>query len=179
MEIANRIDKEHKAAIDKAHADGERNGLQQARSASEDYRRGFDEGYAKADNLLANCKDTIERFGYVRLPVDADGVPIRFGDKIMVTWEEGKVFEVAGFSHTKQLAGGITIWVDVYSLEKKANIPLCAANACHHYHAPTVEDVLSEMLNEAFPSDFTHRSEAIEAMVAEYAAKLQLKEMDG
>lgn len=167
-DIADRIDRDHKAAVDKAHADGERNGLQQARSASQDWQRGFDAGRKESGGVN---------------PVDADGVPIRFGDKIMVTWEEGKVFEVAGFSYSKPLAGGeIIIWVDVYSPEKKANIPLCAAYSCHHYHAPTVEDVLSEMLNKALPGDFIqdfiHRSEVIEAMVAEYATKLQLKKAD-
>jgi len=109
--------------------------------------------------------------GWVRLPLDADGVPIRFGDKVTVPWSE-KVYEVSGFSYTQQLARGErTIWVDVYSLEKMRNVPLCGADSCHHYHAPTVEDVLTE-----FGIDWEHESDCEDraALLAEYAAKLRL-----
>lgn len=108
-----------------------------------------------------------EHHGWVKLPVDANGEPIHIGDKV-TEHEDGHTFKVDGF-----MDWGGEWWV---FMRDGIQAP---ASRCTHYHAPTVEDVLSEMLNEAFPSDFTHRSEAIEAMVAEYAAKLQLKEVDG
>ena len=118
---------------------------------------------------------------WVRLPLDADGVPIRFGDKVTVPWSE-KVYEVSGFSYTQQLARGErTIWVDVYSLEKMRNVPLCGADSCHHYHAPTVEDVLRQFAHVGIRIAAKHGIEAgeidfyaDEEAIAEFAAKLRL-----
>ena len=119
----------------------------------------------------------------VLLPVDADGEPIRFGDKVTVSWSE-KVYEVSGFSYTQQPASGErTIWVDVYSLEKMGNIPLCGANSCHHYHAPTVEDVLREVVtlcHNTWNEDSAHRFYDVDDLmesgnIADFAAKLKLR----
>ena len=108
---------------------------------------------------------------YVKLPVDADGEPIHMGDLVTVPWKD-KVYEVAGFSCSKQLCSDIrTIWIDVYSPEKKHNIPLCGAGSCRHYHAPTVEDVLEELLREYDRDD----SELTNGEIIErFAAKLRL-----
>lgn len=127
----------------------------------------IDAEYQKAIRELNNFADAS-----VLLPVDADGVPIRFGDKVTVSWSE-KVYEVRGFSYTQQLADGErTIWVDVYSLEKMGNIPLCAANSCHHYHAPTVEDLILDTIARCIG----HSPEYWDEPIAECAAKLQLAE---
>lgn len=155
-DIAQRIRKAAKDAVDKAHADGERSALKQARSATEDYRKGYETGYetgyadAKAEDvdeegssrfeqgsgitdelrdafdsctvmagvendfecvyitkdaamLLADRIDErhgraladaelcvspteaqMEELGWVKLPVDADGVPIHVGDEVEV-----------------------------------------------------------------------------------------------
>lgn len=120
----------------------------------------------------ANDKDMAEH-GWVRLPKDADGKPIHMGDLVTVPWKD-KVYEVAGFSCSKQLCGGIrTIWIDVYSPEKQRNVPLCGADSCRHYHAPTVEDVLREMADRIYADEDEPRDR--DAIVAEYAAKLQLR----
>ena len=140
--IAKRIRKANNEAINKAHADGERNALKQNRSRSADYRRGYADGYANGqedgmDNIdggteverietgitdklrlwaareLASWKMARERYDdliaiadridveyaayraavsaipkeYVKLPVDADGVPIHVGD-VMTNGED-------------------------------------------------------------------------------------------
>lgn len=123
----------------------------------------------------ANDKEMAD-LGWVRLPKDADGKPIHMGDLVTVPWKD-KVYEVAGFSCTKQLYGGIrTIWIDVYSPEKQRNVPLCGADSCRHYHAPTVEDVLDEFASaydRIGGEDEEHQKYL--NLIAEYAAKLQLR----
>lgn len=120
----------------------------------------------------ANDKDMAD-LGWVRLPKDADNEPIHMGDLVTVPWKD-KVYEVAGFSCSKQLCGGIrTIWIDVYSPEKQRNMPLCGADSCRHYHAPTVEDVLREFFSRYVT---TKPKEEDDAIIAEFAAKLRLAE---
>lgn len=117
-----------------------------------------------------NSDENLESDGWVRLPVDEDGDPIHMGDLVTVPWND-KVYEVAGFSCTKQLCSGIrTIWIDVYSPEKQRNVPLCGADSCRHYHAPTVEDVLDEML-QRFSEDGYEGG--MSDLIAEYASKLR------
>ena len=122
---------------------------------------------------------------YAELPKDADGVPMRFGDKFTVPWHNGKVFEVAGFSYSRQMAGGErTIWVDVYDLDQRRNVPLCSAASCHHYKPPTVYDVLIECCNKYHSllleamSDIPHDMPAPGEIVEEYAAKFRFAEDD-
>lgn len=60
--IADRIDAEHERGMLKAQAEG------------------IDMGFASADDWLADHEDAMEEHGWVRLPLDADGVPIHVGD---------------------------------------------------------------------------------------------------
>lgn len=166
LTIADHIDRAHKVAVDKAHADGERNGLQQARSASEDWRRGFDAGRA----------ERMEENGWVKLPVDADGVPIRIGDKV-TEHEDGHTFKVGGF-----MDWGGEWWVFMCDGIQ------APASRCTHYHEPTVADVLEEYLaerEELGDRDYCVDDDARAAwdrelaeLNAEYAERLQLREVD-
>ena len=126
----------------------------------------------RAESIIDMTDESMAEHGWIRLPKDADGEPIRMGDLVTVPWKD-KVYEVAGFSCSKQLCSGIrTIWIDVYSPEKQRNVPLCGANSCRHYHAPTVEDVLTE-----FAAKLIERGELTNGAaqtIAEYAAKLRL-----
>lgn len=150
--IADRIDAEHEEALGSKVA--------MAISVGED----------GTEFVSMPAKELSER--YVELPKDADGEYIHMGDLVTVPWED-KVYEVAGFSCTKQLCSGIrTIWIDVYSPEKQRNVSLCRAGSCRHYHAPTVEDVLREMADRIYADEDEPRSR--DAIVAEYAAKLRL-----
>ena len=66
--IADRIDAEHEAKV--SYWQG----------AS--YKDGYDEGFASADDWLGQHEDAMAEHGWVKLPVDADGVPIRVGDEL-------------------------------------------------------------------------------------------------
>lgn len=44
------------------------------------WKLGYDEGFASADDWLGQHEDAMEEHGWVRLPLDADGVPWRIGD---------------------------------------------------------------------------------------------------
>ena len=95
--------------------------------------------------------------GWVRLPVDADGVRWYFGDVLL---DDGIPCEVVGIGPNR-----LYYYVDVTD-----TVEWTQADGRRHYHAPTVEDVLRE---------FTHailnqKAEYREQNIAEYAAKLRL-----
>lgn len=139
-----------------------------------EYQKALDELFkALTIDMKPMTDENMAVDGWIRLPKDADGVPIRFGDKVTVPWNEN-VYEVRGFSYTQQLAGGErTIWVDVYSREKMGNVPLCGSSSCRHYHAPTVEDVLRELVGKAQVLSCVDDEDEL---VTEYAKRLTLAE---
>ncbi len=115
--------------------------------------------------------DEIERemADMVPLPVDADGVPIRAGD---VLDGYGKTIEVVEIRH------GRSGWV----LVSRGGNGYADTFAFTHHHAPTVEDVLLEackayhgLMVESM-SDVAHDMPVPSEVIAEYAARLQLKE---
>ena len=147
LAIADRIDEAAQDMSNKAYCDGQSASIR-----------------AKVSDELA--KDN----GWVRLPTDADGVPIRFKDKVTVPWSD-KVYEVSGFSYQEHThLGTMTVWINTHEDgEVKA---LCATGSCHHYKPPTTEDVLNEMLDVYCSND----SRTPCQLVAEYAKRLQLRE---
>lgn len=110
---------------------------------------------------------------YTALPLDADGMPIHIGDRM----ENNE--RVARIVLTDDS------WEPSVYLEKLPNVLheyFC--NEISHYHAPTVEDVLLEackayhgLMVEGM-SDFAHDMPAPSEIISEYAAKLQLREVD-
>ena len=155
--IADRIDARHKDAVDKAHADGERNGLQQARSASEDWRRGYDAGFASADGWLADHEDAMAEHGWVKMPVDADGVPIYVGDVM----DKGKATCIRDCGKGWEVVLNNLYTFDTHSL---------------HHHEPTTEDVLRELCADYLDVQTGTDSREERELFAEYAKRLQLKE---
>lgn len=121
----------------------------------------------------AEDREDVTLFGvdYTALPVDAEGVPIRVGETVTCVLPfggESKPFVVDRMELGRDGDG------DVWSvaLDRSTDCweqPLLL----RHHHAPTVEDVLREMLDAwgELPSSATD-----EAIIAEYAAKLRLKE---
>lgn len=95
---------------------------------------------------------------YVKLPVDADGVPIRVGD-VMEWCDSGETLTVEGIGR------------DVLFYIDGENAEWTAARNKRHHKPPTVEDVLREFaLRVAGKECMTARHDVI----AEYAAKLRL-----
>ena len=126
--MADRIDAEHKAACAEAYGNGV-------------------ESVALPDMTA-----------YVKLPVDADGVPIRVGD---VLDGYGKTIEVV------DMRCGRSGWV----LISRDGNGYADTFAFTHHHEPTVEDVLWELLGAIRPD--MEDDEAV-PIVAAYAKRLHI-----
>ena len=116
---------------------------------------------ADAELAAAPTEAQLDELGYVKLPVDAVGVPIHVGDRL------------DGYNRTITVQelrwNGDYRWdvVDEYGDEWHDNY------AFTHHHAPTVEDVLRE-----FGDWYAHTKGGCDedGILAEYAAKLRLAE---
>ena len=135
------------------------------------YTKGYDEGFASADDLAAQHEDAMAGHGWVRLPLDADGVPIHVGD--VMEWPDCSTAEVVGI--------GNDTFFYVEDGEDAADWS-CASDKIHH-HTPTVEDVLREFAEKMNENLGMYTGEAIDAdewrdadadTIAEFAAKLRL-----
>lgn len=100
--------------------------------------------------------ENMAEHGWVRLPKDADNVPWNVGDRD----EDGN--EVIAL---KLSSDGWFVITDGEWLHRPGK---------HHYHAPTVEDVLTEMFTKAIERGELTNGAA--QTIAEYASKLQLRE---
>lgn len=112
----------------------------------------------------AEAREDVTLWGvdYTALPVDADGVPIHVGD--VMEWPDGETFEVAGI-------GGETL----FYIGNNDECEWTSIDCKRHHHAPTVEDVLREFADRVCNSGHQWGLDAADT-IAEYAAKLQLKE---
>ena len=136
--IADRIDAEHE------------------RQCAESWMRGHD-AWAAIDR-----SDEMAEHGWIRLPKDADGVPIRVGDVLTDGEYKFKVFELAAF--------GDGSW----SIRNEDGDAWAACDVTHH-HEPTVEDVLWEFASaydRIGGEDDEHQKYL--NLIAEFAAKLRL-----
>jgi len=144
---------------------------------------------AIADRIDAECENACaEAYGngvesvelpdmtsYVKIPVDADGVPVRIGDVM-----EGKKvgggfcepFEVVGYI----MSNGELEPMDEHKCPRKRK-------RLRHHHKPTVEDVLRGVVtlcHNTWNEDSAHRFYDIDDVmesgnIADFAAKLQLR----
>lgn len=108
--------------------------------------------------------ETMAEHGWIKLPVDADGMLIRVGD-VMEWPTTGETFEVVG------LGDGVLFYVE--DGEERAD--WTEASTKRHHHPPTVEDVLAEFADRVCNSGHQWGLDAADT-IAEYAAKLRLKE---
>ena len=111
---------------------------------------------------------------HVELPKDADGEYIHIGD-VMVS-KDGNLHKVDSLTRNP-------IWFDYEWSIRLAllndgvgagSLVRYRPDTLRHYHAPTVEDVLREMADRCYADEDEPRDR--DAIVAEYAAKLQLRE---
>ena len=122
----------------------------------------IDAEYEKAIRELNNLADAS-----VLLPVDADGEVIHVGDAMERGDAHGRVIALM-LSNNPWGEGNH--WAIQLECE---HAPTVLDAFFHHYHEPTVEDVLDEMLQrfaeDSYEGDLTD-------FIASYATKLQLKE---
>ena len=98
---------------------------------------------------------------YMELPVDADGEAIHVGD-VMEWPTTGETFEVVS------IGDGTLFYIE----DGNELADWTGASTKRHYHAPTVEDVLRDMLDSLDLDPTSHVDTG--AVIAEYAEKLRL-----
>ena len=144
LAIADRIDAEHESACAEAYGNG-----------------------------VMSVPIALDESAWVKLPVDADGVPIHVGD------------ELDGLHYEDGTVTGIQYWLAANGIirELVAVRPHGWDTATwhdpeeyRHRHAPTVEDVLREFAEKITDSQIPNVHPTYEEAIAEYAAKLRLAE---
>lgn len=139
--IADRIDAEHKAKV--------------AYWQEASYKDGYDEGFASADDWLAQHEDAMAEHGWVRLPKDADGVTWNIGDRT----ESGQVV--------------YKLYLDKHGWSFYGLVNDIDPAIHRHHHAPTVEDVLREFA-DIVRKERVELATISEDTIAEYAKRLTL-----
>ena len=140
-----------------------------AASEASDYDDWVDGIRAIADNIDAAHRSALEKLaaqvdesedGWVRLPVDADGVPIRPGDELVIfeTGEHIRAYDIELYDDGRWLVCDDETMDSIHPDRLR-------------HRAPTVEDVLDEFFGKANLPDGTQTRAEI---IAEYAAKLRL-----
>lgn len=115
------------------------------------------------DQRLEACADnredvTLWGVDYTPLPVDADGEP----------WHINDEFEVdEGIAHVNGIGDNRLYYIDNDGMQ------WTRADNKRHHHAPTVEDVLTEMVAKVI--DRGELTNGAAQTIAEYAAKLTLR----
>jgi hypothetical protein len=158
--IADRIDAEHEAKV--SYWQG----------AS--YKDGHDEGFASADDWLGQHEDAMAEHGWVTLPVDADGEVVRIGDVMVMASHpfgcEDKPLVVDRMELSRGMHG--EVWCLALDTDRSC---WTQAAVLRHHHAPTVEDVLQKLLEQAVGYSDAHTTVALNA-ITEYAKRLTLAE---
>jgi hypothetical protein len=114
-------------------------------------------------NGVMSVPIALDESAWVELPKDADGECIHVGD--VMEERSGHTFEVASL----MAFGGSDNWIVLSDARNFSSFR--EPHDLRHYHAPTIEDVLTE-----FGIDWEHESDCEDraALLKEYAAKLRL-----
>lgn len=148
--IADRIDAEHEAKV--SYWQG----------AS--YKDGYDDGFASADDWLAQHEDAMAEHGWMRLPVDADGEYIHIGDELecieALHPEVPARFKVQDMFYRGNGEWHLRAYPATYDPKK-----------CRHHHERTVEELLRDYASRILIASCIDEEDEL---VAEYAAKLRL-----
>lgn len=134
--------------------------IEKLRTAARNMAKGRNLEHHEECNLLLRIADEIEAEiaeRYMKLPVDADGVPIHEGD--LMDSNAFGVVEVEGFIH-----GAVAFWI--YD-PQPAHVATSPANLLHH-KPRTLENVLEDMLIEKDETDLCSMG-----LIAKYAAEIR------
>ena len=121
------------------------------------------------DALYHANDESMAELGWVRLPKDADGEYIHVGDVMERGNARGHVIALMLSEYPKKWGGWLHWGVQL----EGEHAPTALDLTFHHYHEPTVEDVLLDLLDES--SDPTCDATPTE-LAEKYAAKLRLAE---
>lgn len=169
-DIADRIDAEHEAKV--SYWQG----------AS--YKDGYDDGFASADDWLADHEDAMAEHGWVKLPVSEDGDVLHVGELVDEKLPFGGYAAPAPID-TMELSRGASgyRWMVKLDAESRA---LISPKLLRHHHKPTVEDVLRDVVTlchntwkEESPFHFYDVDDVMKSgNIAEFAARLRLAKED-
>ena len=114
----------------------------------------------RAESIIDMTDESMAEHGWIRLPKDADGVPIHVGDEVEEIDCDGghRVVEL------RMCESGW--WVTANGICRRPH-------KYRHYHAPTVEDVLREFALAVCKDDALTIHKGV---VEEYAKRLKLAE---
>lgn len=158
LAIADRIDAAHEEALLSARNHGYELGCEDAYEAA--YQDGENAILAVLDKRGNSDVDkTMDEHGWYRA-LDADKKPIHLGDEVYQV-EGGWVYTVKSITFYPE---NTTV-----TFECKHGFGCDNAHNVRHYHSPTVEDMLCELLDKV-DDDRAGQAE----IIAEYAAKLRL-----
>jgi len=131
-------------------------------------------GYGTGDNNFVTLKkEAFDRYcdaiqeevdkAYMRLPVDADGVPIHVGDVVYSKiWPDGVMVYEISFTDND----GDRVYDD--------SGMYCLSGVCSHVKPRTVEDVLLDFLKES--RDFSlKRSGEVDEAIKRYSSELKMR----
>ena len=153
LTIADRIDAEHE------------------KECAEAWDIGYESDFLGIEQWLTEHPQAMEHHGWVRLPKDADGVPIRMGD----------VVERIDPPHNPSKVTVMTMFDDgdwQIHMDERPNVHATyQPSLLRHHYKPTVEGVLREMLDKAHVWDGLEAA-MLPDLIAEYAAKLRLVSED-
>ena len=163
--IADRIDAEHEKAMSRAGqllADAEKD-RDYNYANWQDCKQKVLQGNITFDELNARIECLEDELSHcIELPKDADGEYIHIGDRVENNERVVRIVLTDGS------------WEPSVYIEKLPNVlheHFC--NEISHYHEPTVEDVLREMLYKAHIYD-EREMELLPDLIEEYTAKLRL-----
>ena len=126
---------------------------------------------AEHEAVLLNVHtDLMDASGWVRLPKDSDGEYIHLGE-VMEWVSDDECYSPVIRTVEAVGEGTFIAWDGI-----NGRYAQYEAHAYRHYHAPTVEDVLREMADRCYADEDEPRDR--DAIVAEYAQRLQLREVD-
>ena len=110
--------------------------------------------------------DELAEYGLMRMPRDANGEQVHFGDKVQ-SRKDGHDFTINGFLIQNGFDGW---WVYEYASRRYS------LHSCTLVQKPTVKDLLQEMYDRLDEPSGEDQNKHAEEIIAEYVEKLQLKE---
>ena len=125
-------------------------------------------------NGVMSVPIAMDESAWVELPKDADGEPLHIGELVDEKLPFGGHAAPAPID-TMELSRGASGYVWMVKLDAE-NSALISPKLLRHHHAPTVEDVLRQVIACANNGTHVHGALDTEQIVAEYAAKLRLAE---
>ena len=125
--------------------------------------------YAKLAFWHDASDEELHHYGLARGPLDSDGAWVKEGDRVCDVVDSRPYRTVRTLEY---INGTWLAWLD-------GDTHGTLVKMLHHYHEPTVEDVLKEMCDALNDARMPLGSGMIsEEIIAEYAAKLQIKESE-